>query len=62
MENTQHRINLNYRPLLRISTDLNVMSKSYQGHMFILSIIVEVTIICLLGLYINQGQKKMVRP
>ena len=37
------RINLNYRPLSRLSMDLKVMPKSYKGHNFILCIIDEVT-------------------
>ena len=39
----QTRINLNYRPLSRLSMDLKVMPKSYKGHKFILCIIDEVT-------------------
>ena len=39
----QTRINLNYRPLSRLSIDLKVMSRSYKGHKFILCIIDEVT-------------------
>ena len=39
----QQRINLNYRPLSRVSMDLKVMPKSYKGHKFILCIIDEVT-------------------
>ena len=39
----QTRINLNYKPLARLSMDLKVMSKSYKGHKFILCIIDEVT-------------------
>ena len=38
----QTRINLNYRPLLRLSMDLNVMLRSGTGHRYILSIIDEV--------------------
>ena len=37
------RINLNYRPLYRLSMDLKVMSKLYKGHKLILCIIDEVT-------------------
>ena len=37
------RINLNYRPLSRLSMDLKVMPKSSKGHKFILCIIDEVT-------------------
>ena len=38
----QTRINLNYRPLSRLSMDLKVMPRSSQGHKFILCIIDEV--------------------
>ena len=39
----QTRINLNYRPLCRLSMDLKVMPWSNKGHKFILCIIDEVT-------------------
>ena len=39
----QPRINLNYRPLSRLSMDLKVMPKSYRGDRYILSVIDEVT-------------------
>ena len=39
----QTRINLNYRPLLRLSMDLKVMPRSCRGHRYILCIIDEVT-------------------
>ena len=39
----QTRINLNYRPLSRLSMDIKFMSKSYKGHKFILCIMDEVT-------------------
>ena len=39
----QTRINLNYRPLSRLSKDLKVMPRSSKGHKFILCIIYEVT-------------------
>ena len=39
----QTRINLNYRPLSRLSMDLEVMPKLSKGHKFILCIIDEVT-------------------
>ena len=39
----QKRINLNYRPLSRLSMDLKVMSKSYTGQKFILCVIDEMT-------------------
>ena len=39
----QTRINLNYRPLLRLSMDLKVMLRSSRGHRYILCVIDEVT-------------------
>ena len=39
----QTRINLNYRPLSRLSIDLKVMHLSSKGHKFILCVIDEVT-------------------
>ena len=39
----QPRINLNYRPLSRLSMDLKVMPKSYKGDRLILCVIDEVT-------------------
>ena len=39
----QTRINLNYRPLSRLSLDLKVMPKSHKGCQFILCVIDEVT-------------------
>ena len=39
----QTRINLNYRPLSRLSMNLKVMPKSYRGHKFILCVIDEMT-------------------
>ena len=39
----QTRINLNYRPLSRLSMDIKVMPKSSNGHKFILCVIDEVT-------------------
>ena len=39
----QTRINLNYRPLWRLSMDLKVMPRSSRGHRYILCIIDEVT-------------------
>ena len=42
MSQLQARINLNYRPLSRLSMDLKVMPWSSQGHKFILCIIDEV--------------------
>ena len=39
----QHRINLNYRLLSRLSMDLKVMPRSYRGDRYILCVIDEVT-------------------
>ena len=39
----QPRINLNYRPLSRLSMDLKVMPKSYKGDRYILCVIDKVT-------------------
>ena len=39
----QTRININYRPLSRLSMDLKVMPKSSKGHKFILCIMDKVT-------------------
>ena len=39
----QPRINLNNRPLLRLSMDLKVMPRSYKGNRYILCVIDEVT-------------------
>ena len=39
----QTRINLNYRPLSRLSMDLKIMPRSQKGHTYILCIIDEVT-------------------
>ena len=39
----QTRINLNYRPLLRLSVDSKVMPRSCRGHRYILCVIDEVT-------------------
>ena len=39
----QTRINLHYRPLSRLSMDLKAMTRSYNGHKYILCIIDEVT-------------------
>ena len=39
----QARINLNYRPLSRLSMDLKAMPKSHKGHRFILCVKDEVT-------------------
>ena len=37
------RINLNYRPMSRLSMDLKVMPRSQKGHQYILSMIDEMT-------------------
>ena len=37
------RINLNYKPMSRLSMDLTVMPRSQKGHRYILCIIDEVT-------------------
>ena len=42
MRQLQTRLNLNYRPLSRLSMDLKVMPQSNQGHKFILCIIDDV--------------------
>ena len=39
----QMRINLNYRPLSRLSMDLKVVPRSNKGHKYVLCIIDEVT-------------------
>ena len=39
----QTRFNLNYTPLYRLSMDLKVMPRSYEGHKYILCVIDEVT-------------------
>ena len=39
----QTRINLNYRPLSRLSMDLKVMPRSQKGHQYILCVIDEMT-------------------
>ena len=43
MRQLQTRINLNYRPLSKLSMDLKVMPRSSRGHRYILYIIDEVT-------------------
>ena len=43
MRQLQTRINLNYRPLSRLSMDLKVMPRSSRGHRYILCVIDEVT-------------------
>ena len=56
----QTRINLNYRPLSRLSMDLKVMPKSHKGHKFILCIIDEMTNYLITGdIYAMLDQKKL---
>ena len=43
MRQLQIRINLNYRPLTRLSMDLKVMLRSSRGYRYILCVIDEVT-------------------
>ena len=43
MKQLQTGINLNYRPLSRLSMDLKVLPRLHKGHKFILCIIDEVT-------------------
>ena len=43
MRQLQTRINLNYRPLSRLSMDLKVMPRSQKGHQYILCIVDEMT-------------------
>ena len=54
----QHRINLNYRPLSRLSMDLKVMPKPYKGDRYILCVIDEVTNYIILPPLNKQNQKK----
>ena len=53
----QTRINLNNRPLSRLSMDLKVMSRSYKSHRYILCIIDEVTNY-LITLLIHQSKSE----
>ena len=43
MRQLQTRINLNYRPLSRLSMDLKEMLKSHRGHRYIFCVIDEAT-------------------
>ena len=43
MRQLQNRTNLNYKPLSRLSMDLEVIPRSYKGHRYILCIKDEVT-------------------
>ena len=56
----QTRINLNYRPLSRLSMDIKVMPKSNKGHKFILCAIDEVTNY-LITILLYQAKSKEVR-
>ena len=40
---SQHRGNLNYKAMTILNMDLNVMPRSYKGHMFILQVLDEAT-------------------
>ena len=40
---SETRINLNYKPMSRLSMNLKVMPKSQKGHQYILCVIDEVT-------------------
>ena len=53
----QTRINLNYRPLSKLSMDLKVMPRSNNSHKYILCIIDEVTNY-LQYQYISQNQRR----
>ena len=53
----QTRINLNYRPLSRLSMDLKVMLRTNKGHKYILCIIDEVTN-CLITVLIHQSRSE----
>ena len=53
------RINLNYRPMSRLSMDLKVMPRSQKGHWYILCIIDEVTNYLIAApLYQAKNQRK----
>ena len=54
----QTRINLNYRPLLRLSMDLKVMLRSSKGHRYILCVIDEVTNYMIMAPYNILDQRK----
>ena len=53
------RINLNYKPMSRLSMNLKIMQKSQKGHQYILCIIDEVTNYLVSAPYIRLNQKKM---
>ena len=55
----QTRINLNYRPLSRLSMDLKVRPRSNKGHKFILCIINKVTnYLITVPIYQSKADKK----
>ena len=56
----QTRINLNYRPLSRLSMDLKVMPRSCGGYRYILCVIDEVTNDIITG-PIKQSRSEEVR-
>ena len=51
------RINLNYRPIFRLSMDLKVMPGSNKGHKYILCII-DIAINYLITVLIHQSKSK----
>ena len=51
-------MNLNYRPLSRLSMDLKVMLRLNKGHKYILWIIDEVTNYLIMVQYTNLDQKR----
>ena len=54
----QTRINLNYRPLSRLSMDLKVMPRSHKGHKYILCIIDKVTnYLIMVPIYQSKGEE-----
>ena len=54
----QPRINLNYKPLSRLSMDLKVMPRSYRGDRYILCIIDEVVSYIIMASKNSLNQKK----
>ena len=52
------RINLNYRPMSRLSMDLKVMPRSQKGHWYILCIIDKVTNYLVTAPYTKLDQKR----
>ena len=54
----QARINLNYRPLSRLSMDLKVMPRLHKGHNFILCNIDDVTTYLITMPYTTLDQKR----